>query len=87
MSRTTAHGARAGTEHGVAVVLHGLHPLRGYPVTWHLTPLPPGGRGPATFRVERADGYLTDDLVWHLAEKDTVVMTAGEVAELVRRVG
>lgn len=71
-----------------SAVLHGRHPLRGYPVTWRITPVttkPVGGA--VTFVVERADGHIVDDLVWELAEKDTVTMTAAEAGELVRRVG
>lgn len=71
---------------GASAVLHGRHPLRGYAVTWHLTPLPMADHGPAQFLVERADGTITDDLVWHLAEKSAVVMTTREMCELVRKV-
>lgn len=71
---------------GAAAVLHGTHPLRGYAVTWHLTPLPAAARGLASFVVERADGHITDPQVWALAEKDVTVMTAHEMCDLVRRV-
>lgn len=74
------------TKIGTSAVLHGRHPLRGYAVTWHLTPLPATGHGPTQFLVERADGTITDDLVWHLAEKDAVVMTTHEMCDLVRKV-
>lgn len=68
-------------------VLHGRHPLRGYAVTWHLTPVSTRRRGAGvTFVVERADGVIEDDVVWQLAEKETVVMTTAEACELVRRV-
>ncbi len=70
---------------GVSAVLHGTHPLRGYPVTWHLTPLASRASGTADFLVERADGHIEDPLVWDLAEKDTSIMTAHEMCELVRR--
>ncbi|WP_182112660.1 MULTISPECIES: hypothetical protein [unclassified Actinotalea] len=70
---------------GASAVLHGVHPLRGYPVTWHLTPLAYRTGGLADFLVERADGHIEDSLVWDLAEKDTVIMTAHEMCELVRR--
>lgn len=68
-----------------SAVLHGVHPLRGYPVTWHLTPLPPAGRGSAAFLVERADGDIVDDVVWELAEKESTVMTTAQMCDLVRR--
>lgn len=79
-----------------SAVLHGVHPLRGYPVTWHLTPLGAqapryGGEihahtpGTADFLVERADGHIEDPLVWDLAEKETSIMSAHEMCELVRR--
>jgi hypothetical protein len=70
-----------------SAVLHGRHPLRGYAVTWRLTPVSsrwPGGA--VTFVVERADGVIDDDLVWQLAEKESVVMTTAEACDLVRRV-
>lgn len=80
-----------------SAVLHGVHPLRGYPVTWHLTPLGMQAvdrhrtealahtTGMADFLVERADGHIEDPLVWDLAEKETVIMTAHEMCDLVRR--
>lgn len=80
-----------------SAVLHGVHPLRGYPVTWHLTPLGVQAldrygsevhartAGVADFLVERADGHIEDPLVWDLAEKETVIMTAHEMCDLVRR--
>ncbi|MBX9245350.1 hypothetical protein ICW40_11095 [Actinotalea ferrariae] len=74
---------------GASAVLHGTHPLRGYPVTWHLTPLATRvqatGSGAGDFLVERADGHILDPLVWDLAEKDTTIMSAHEMCELVRR--
>ena len=84
MSTTLEHAQQT---RGASAVLHGIHPLRGYPVTWHLTPLTalvPGGRG-AMFLVERADGHIDDALVWELAEKETVVMTTTEMCDVVRR--
>lgn len=71
--------------HGASAVLHGVHPLRGYPVTWHLTPLGTRERGSTDFLVERADGHIEDPLVWDLAEKDTVILGTVEMCELVRR--
>ncbi len=69
-----------------SAVVHGTHPLRGYPVTWQLTPLPAGPDGHARFLVERADGHLTDDAAWRLAVKDATVLTAHEARALVARV-
>lgn len=78
------------SEHRTApsAVLHGMHPLRGYPVTWHLTPIPAPGHhhGLTDFLVERADGLIDDPLVWDLAEKETVVLTTTEASALVRRI-
>ncbi len=71
---------------GASAVLHGMHPLRGYPATWHLTPLTSAEHGSPDFLVERADGHIDDPLVWELAEKETVVMDTHEVTELARRV-
>ena len=82
MSRTLTPSAPGRV---TSAVLHGTHPLRGYAVTWHLTPLPTSG-GTVGFLVERADGEIVDPDVWALAEKDTVVMDAHEMGELVRRV-
>ena len=71
-----------------SAVLHGMHPLRGYPVTWHLTPIPAQGHhnGPTDFLVERADGLIDESQVWDLAEKETAVLTTAEAAALVRRI-
>jgi hypothetical protein len=71
-----------------SAVLHGTHPLRGYPVTWHLTPLRVHTRDQAAaeFLVERADGLIDDPDVWDLAEKDTTVLTTAEASALVRRI-
>lgn len=80
MSSRTLHRTR-----GASAVLHGTHPLRGYPVTWHLTPLGAHDGGPSDFLVERADGHIEDPLVWDLAEKDTTTMSAHEMCDLVRR--
>ena len=70
----------------LSAVVHGTHPLRGYPVTWHLTPMPGHQHGEHEFLVEAADGHIDDDRVWQLAEKDTRVLSAAETSELVRRV-
>ncbi|NTW39092.1 MAG: hypothetical protein HGA44_04265 [Cellulomonadaceae bacterium] len=69
------------------VVLHGMHPLRGYPVTWHLTPLHTVPGETPLFRVESADGEIDDDVVWQLAERHVTELTGAEVRSLVRRVG
>lgn len=79
-SRPTTAPGRA------CAVVHGTHPLRGYAVTWRLTPLPPGRDGHASFLVEQADGHLTDDEAWRLAVKDTAVLPAHEARALVARV-
>ena len=39
---------------GSCAVLHGHHPLRGYPATWRITPLRREGRAPASFLVDHA---------------------------------
>ena len=82
MTRTLEAGLQA---RATSAVFHGLHPLRGYPVTWHLTPLSRREHRVADFLVERADGHIEDPDVWDLAEKDVVVMDAHEMGELVRR--
>jgi hypothetical protein len=66
------------------VVLHGRHPLRGYPVTWHVTQLSAPGTTPR-FVVERADGHLVGE-GWALAEKHTEVLDMEHVRDLVRSV-
>lgn len=65
------------------MVVHGRHPLRGYAVTWRITPLTAPG-GEAMFVVERADGHLSGD-AWHLAEKQSSLMGVDGVRELVRQ--
>ncbi|NTW42134.1 MAG: hypothetical protein HGA44_20035, partial [Cellulomonadaceae bacterium] len=57
------HRADQMVAHEATVVLHGMHPRRGYPVTWHLTPLPAAPGETALFRVESADGEIDDDVV------------------------
>lgn len=68
-----------------SAMLRGSHPLRGYPVTYRITPLTRQPGVPAGFMVEEADGDLT-----HESFDDTgahrVLMTAGQVRELVQRV-
>jgi len=67
-----------------SAVLHGMHPLRGYPVTWRLTPR--ASAEGTTFRVEQADGDIEDELSWLYVEIEESEMTADEVRNLVRRV-
>ena len=69
----------------LAAVLHGTHPIRGYPVTWHLTPVPGGPNTPVTFLVERADGDIDDDEAWGYALKDAEVLTIEQARDLVQR--
>lgn len=71
---------------GSSAVLHGAHPLRGYPVTYRITPLVRQAGVAAAFLVEEADGDLTSDAAWETAERSQVLMTAGQVRELVQRV-
>lgn len=70
---------------GTSAVLHGMHPLRGYDVTWHITALPVDSTGHANFLVERADGRIADEVAWSLAEKEIAVLSTAGVQELVRR--
>ena len=42
---------RRSTSEAATAVVHGMHPTRGYPVTWRITPVP-GRRGRAEFLVE-----------------------------------
>ncbi|WP_155855194.1 hypothetical protein [Actinotalea ferrariae] len=65
------------------MVVHGRHPLRGYPVTWRITPLTAPG-GESMFVVERADGHLSDE-AWQVAEKQSSLMSVEGVRELVRQ--
>ncbi len=71
---------------GSSAVLRGSHPLRGYPVTWRITPLRREGNAPASFLVEHADGDLRSDEAWETAERDESVMNAYQVRELIARV-
>ena len=59
--------------------------MRGYPVTWHLTPVPGGPGTPVSFLVERADGDIDDDDAWRYATKDAALVSTEEARELVRR--
>lgn len=69
-----------------SAVLHGMHPLRGYPVTWRLTPRQTTPGAPPTFLVEQADGEIEDELTWLYVERVRSVMTAEQVRDLVHRV-
>ncbi len=71
---------------GSSAVLRGCHPLRGYPVTWRITPLRREANAPALFLVEHADGDLQSDEAWDSAERDESVMNAFQVRELIARV-
>ncbi|WP_372593670.1 hypothetical protein [Actinotalea sp.] len=71
---------------GSSAVLHGSHPLRGYPVTWRITPLRREAGAAATYLVEHADGDLQTDEAWQDAERDESVMNAYQVRELIARV-
>jgi hypothetical protein len=71
---------------GTSAVLRGAHPLRGYPVTYRITPLVRRPGVAAGFLVEEADGDLGSDEAWELAERSQQVMTAAQVRELVQRV-
>ena len=66
-------------------VVHGRHPMRGYPVTWHLTPVRGGPGKPVSFLVERADGDIDDEEAWRYAVKDAELVSPEEARELVRR--
>lgn len=72
-----------GTSPGSSAVVHGMHPMRGYPVTCVITPVP--GRQ-ATFLVERADGDIEDDDAWEYAAKESLVLSADQTRELVAAV-
>lgn len=76
----------AATPRSTAVVLHGLHPLRGYDVTWRVIPLGRDSQGESSFLVQRADGHIENDDVWACAEKETFMLSTDGVRELVRRV-
>lgn len=73
---------RRSTSEAATAVVHGMHPTRGYPVTWRITPVP-GRRGRAEFLVEQADGMIEDDDAWYDAIKTVEVVTADEARELV----
>lgn len=70
----------------LSAVVHGRHPMRGYPVTWHLTPVPGGPGTPVSFLVERADGEIDDDDAWRYAIKESELVSIDQARELVRRV-
>lgn len=73
-----------GKNPGVAsVVVHGMHPTRGCPVTLHITPVSAGLRRRVDFLVEQADGRIEDDEAWLCAIKTVELLTADEARELV----
>ncbi|GEN80553.1 hypothetical protein AFE02nite_22870 [Actinotalea fermentans] len=65
------------------VVVHGMHPTRGYPVTLHITPVAGGLRRRVDFLVEQADGRIEDDEAWLCAIKTVELLSADEARELV----
>ena len=67
-----------------SAIVYGMHPMRGYPVTFHITPVV--DRRPGLFLVERADGRIADDDAWRWAAKDAQVLSAEQAADLVSRV-
>lgn len=71
----------------MTAVVHGRHPTRGYPVTWHLTPVPGRVGRRAEFLVEQADGMIEDDAAWVYATKTVEVVSAEEARELVEEAG
>jgi hypothetical protein len=73
----------SGSTTGTSAVVHGMHPMRGYPVTCVITPVP--GR-PATFLVQSADGDIDDDDAWQYAAKESLVLSAEQTRELVAAV-
>ena len=66
-----------------SAIVYGMHPMRGYPVTFHITPMT--GRVPALFLVEQADGRIADDDAWRWAPKEAQVLSAEEAAQMVSR--
>lgn len=69
-----------------SVVVHGMHPTRGYPVTFHITPVAGGLRRRVDFLVEQADGRIEDDEAWLTAIKTVELLSADEARELVEEV-
>lgn len=76
-----------GTSAVVSAVVHGMHPTRGYPVTWHITPVPGRTGRRAEYLVEQADGMIEDDDAWFYATKTVEVVSAEEARELVAEAG
>lgn len=67
-----------------SVVVHGMHPTRGYPITFHITPVAAGAlRRRVDFLVEQADGRIEDDEAWLCAIKTVELLTAEEARDLV----
>jgi len=69
-----------------SAVLRGCHPLRGYPVTWRITPLRRENGMPAMYLVEHADGDMQSEEAWNSAEREESLMNAFQVRELIARV-
>lgn len=66
-----------------SVIVHGMHPTRGYPVTFHITPVVSGLRRRVDYLVEQADGRIEDDEAWFAAIKTVELLSAEEARELV----
>ncbi len=73
------------TTTATSAMLRGADPMHGSPVTYRITPLTRQPGVPAGFMVEQADGDLTAES-WDDAAVHRVLMTAGQVRELVQRV-
>lgn len=70
-----------------SVVVYGMHPTRGYPVTFRITPVATGAlRSRVDFLVEQADGRIEDDEAWICAIKTVELLSADEARELVDEV-
>ena len=70
-----------------SVVVHGMHPTRGYPVTFHITPVVAGAlHRRVDFLDEQADGRIEDDEAWVCAIKTVELLSAEEARDLVDEV-
>lgn len=70
------------------VVVHGMHPTRGYPVTLRITPVVAGAlRRRTDFLVEQADGEIDGEDAWCTAIKTVELLSADEARELVEESG
>jgi len=57
--------------------------MRGYPVTYRITPVP--GR-PAAYLVESADGQIDDDDAWQYAARESLVLSVEQTLKLVESI-